>query len=665
MNNRIVRRSMRALAFVTVRIALVGIVSLAHGQNAQSPTSSGTNQKHGPLQIVAKSAGTSRVPSASGASAPMCVDSVGNPGTCLFNDYGGPVISNIDVVVVYWSSSISSVVNCGDHDSLGNCIGISQFHSAVVNSTYLDMLGEYNTKGVNATAGSKIGMPGTQVIGRGTLHSGSPFIIIPSNLGTMLSDSDIQKEIQSQIAANHLPAPATDSLGNVNTTYMVYFPPGVTISLPGNVVSCAAGGFCGYHSTYKVGNLGVPYGVIPDFGKGSGCDIGCGLGTQWQNITSTTSHELGEAITDTAVGLATGTTFDYPLTWYDVNNGEIGDPCDVNGSEVALQFGATTFVVQQLFSQKAYKLDHNAGCVSPGTPTFTLTAPASSTLGIAFDVKVTANNGDGSNYLGTIHFTSSDGSASLPTNYTFTSADANTHTFTGGVTLNTGGADAITVSDARQTSNPGGATVNVGTQPTTISVGSSGNPSLYGQPVTLTASVTSPAAGTPTGSVTFFDGANQLGSGTLNAQASANLSTSSLSSGSHTINAMYGGDPTFSASSSPPLTQAVNQASTSTTVSSIPNPSLLENSVLLTANVTPTPPGGGTPDGSVQFFDGTTSLGTAPLTGGMDSLSVSGLAQGTHNITAMYSGSSNYVASTSPMLVQIVLKKRRGQVVSQ
>jgi len=454
---------MRALGFVTVCIALVGIVSLAHGQNAQSPASSGTNQKHGPLHIVAKSADSSPISSASGASAPSCFDSRGRPGACLFNYFGGPLISDIDVLVVYWGSSISKAVDCGGGlDSKGNCIGISQFHSAVVNSTYIDMLGEYNTKGVQATAGSKTGLPGNQIIGRGTLHLGSPFIITPSlaNSGTKISDSNIQNEIQSQIAAGKLPAPATDSLGNVNTIYMVYFPPGVTISDNGG--SCVAGGFCAYHSTYlSSSNLAVPYGVIPDFGPGSGCDTGCGTGTEWQNITSASSHELGEAITDTAVGLATGTVPDFPLAWYDVNNGEIGDTC--NQHTDALQFGATTFVVQQLFSQKAYNLNPNAGCVSPGTPTFTLTAPASSTPGSAFDVTVTANNGDGSTYLGTVQFTSSDGSASLPANYTFTSADANTHTFTGGVTLNANGADTITVSDAQQTANPGVATVNVGT----------------------------------------------------------------------------------------------------------------------------------------------------------------------------------------------------------
>ena len=49
-------------------------------------------------------------------------------------------------------------------------------------------------------------------------------------------------------------------------------------------------------------------------------------------------------------------------------------------------------------------------------------------------------------YRGTVHFTSSDGQAVLPANYTFTAADAGVHTFTG-VTLKTAGKQTITATD--------------------------------------------------------------------------------------------------------------------------------------------------------------------------------------------------------------------------
>src|SRR4029077_11781282 len=142
----------------------------------------------------------------------------------------------------------------------------------------------------------------------------------------------------------------------------------------------------------------------------------------------------------TAVGLAT--VFAPPLAWYDVNNGEIGDPCNQNTD--TLQFDAITYTFQQEFSQKAYNANHNAGCVSPGALTFTLTAPTSASPGTAFDVTVAVANSDSSKYLGTVHFTSSDSAATLPSDYTFTTADAGTHKFVGEVILHTSGSQKIT-----------------------------------------------------------------------------------------------------------------------------------------------------------------------------------------------------------------------------
>jgi hypothetical protein len=64
-------------------------------------------------------------------------------------------------------------------------------------------------------------------------------------------------------------------------------------------------------------------------------------------------------------------------------------------------------------------------------------------------------------YTGTVHFTSSDGQAVLPANYTFTATDAGVHTFSGGVTLKTVGSQTVTVTDTLTTSLFGSASVNV------------------------------------------------------------------------------------------------------------------------------------------------------------------------------------------------------------
>jgi hypothetical protein len=93
------------------------------------------------------------------------------------------------------------------------------------------------------------------------------------------------------------------------------------------------------------------------------------------------------------------------------------------------------------------------------------------------------------------------------------------------------------------------------------SVVSSATPSVYGQSVTFTATVTAvaPVVGTPTGSVSFLDGTTLLGTSTLSG-GTASLTTSGLSAGSHTITARYTGDASFSASTSAGLTQTVNAA---------------------------------------------------------------------------------------------------------
>ena len=84
-------------------------------------------------------------------------------------------------------------------------------------------------------------------------------------------------------------------------------------------------------------------------------------------------------------------------------------------------------------------------------------------------------------------------------------------------------------------------TVSAGASGT--SIGSSANPSPFGQSVTFTATVT----GTnPTGIVQFFDSATLLGSVTL-AAGSATFTTSALTPGPHSITAVYSGDANYAA----------------------------------------------------------------------------------------------------------------------
>ncbi len=187
---------------------------------------------------------------------------------------------------------------------------------------------------------------------------------------------------------------------------------------------------------------------------------------------------------------------------------------------------------------------------------------------------------------------------------------------------------------------------------TTTSLTSSLDPSIYGQAVTFTATVTG-QNGTPTGTVSFYDGTTFLGTGTLS-NGVATYGTSALSVGSHSMTAVYGGDTNFSGSTSNVLKQVVNQASTTTALRSSRNPSNYGQAVTFHATITGQY--GGTPTGTVSFYDGTTLLGTGTLKNGAATYTISALSAGSHSMTAVYGGDQNFVGSTSGVLKQVVKK---------
>ena len=198
---------------------------------------------------------------------------------------------------------------------------------------------------------------------------------------------------------------------------------------------------------------------------------------------------------------------------------------------------------------------------------------------------------------------------------------------------------------------------------TSTTVSASVNPSSFNQSVTFTAKVTDATSGTPSGTVTFKDGATVLGVGALNASGIATLATTSLSVGAHSITAAYSGNTDFSASTSPALAHTVNKAGTSTTVSASVNPSSFKQSVTFTAKVTDAT--SGTPSGTVTFKDGATVLGVVALNAsGIATLATTSLSVGAHSITAAYSGNTDFSASTSPALAHTVNKAGTSTTVS-
>ena len=191
--------------------------------------------------------------------------------------------------------------------------------------------------------------------------------------------------------------------------------------------------------------------------------------------------------------------------------------------------------------------------------------------------------------------------------------------------------------------------INIVPADTTTTLTFSNNPSNLGSPVTLTATVSGSAAGlSPTGTVTFMDLAtNQtLGTATLNGSLQAALTTSSLAANPHVIKAIYNGDANF-ATSNDVKQLVISKGSTTTSLSSSPNPSVAGQPVTFTAVVSSTAPGF-TPTGTVTFLEGGNSIGSAPLgSNGQASFTIATLAVGNHTITASYSGDFNFTPAAA------------------
>jgi hypothetical protein len=193
---------------------------------------------------------------------------------------GGPLLAAVQVFCLYVGSAWSS----GQLKTLAG--QIDAFFGFILKSALIDQLSEYDAPKFHIKHGTFIGST--------VLSSVTP--------SSSVTDAWVQKTLRQAIASGRpVPQPGADIL------YFVYLPPGITL-VQGGARSCQA--FCGYHDSIggKIFYAAMPY---------PNC-AGC-LGTlsTLDALTSTSSHELCEAITDPIPG--TG--------WYDDANGEIGDIC--------------------------------------------------------------------------------------------------------------------------------------------------------------------------------------------------------------------------------------------------------------------------------------------------------------------------------------------------
>src|SRR6266566_2926602 len=148
--------------------------------------------------------------------------------------------------------------------------------------------------------------------------------------------------------------------------------------------------------------------------------------------------------------------------------------------------------------------------------------------------------------------------------------------------------------------------------------------------------------GTPTGTVTFLNDTNRLGTAPL-VNGSAVLDAVLSGVGSHRITALYSGDAVFLASSDNIAVQVMALPTILNLVA--PANAVPGSAVTLTATINST---GGTPTGEIAFQEGNASLGSAPLDGaGVAALRINTLAAGAHSLTASYSGDGKFGGSTS------------------
>jgi hypothetical protein len=285
------------------------------------------------------------------------------------------------------------------------------------------------------------------------------------------------------------------------------------------------------------------------------------------------------------------------------------------------------------------------------TTTTTLSGPASATYGQSITLSATVESTNGVSPTGTVSFKNGSAllgnarlnpaaagmaSASIVTSILPVGMDLITADYTGSKLMKGNTSPATTISVSQATS--------------TTSLTSSMNPSTGGQTVKFIAAVSPLNGGVPAGTVTFLSGGTAVGTVILS-PGTASLNYSELTIGTHSITAAYNGSANVSGSTSAAVSQLVNLDTTTTVLTTSPNPSTSGQSVTLTATVAPG--NGVAATGTVSFYSGSTLLGNVSLSGGVAALDHA-FTTGTYSLTAKYTGSNYKSASTSSTVNQVV-----------
>jgi hypothetical protein len=289
------------------------------------------------------------------------------------------------------------------------------------------------------------------------------------------------------------------------------------------------------------------------------------------------------------------------------------------------------------------------GSAQPADLAVTTTSLPNGSLATAYSATLAATGG-------TTPYAWSVASGSLPPGLSLnaqTGAIAGTPTTAGTYAFTA----AVTDSQSPADSDTQALSITVGKRPTSTALALSPSTSVWGQTVTMTAtvSVLPPATGAATGTVRFFNGTTQLGTATIS-NGVATFTKSNFGVGTYSITAQYDGNASTAGSTSPARSLVVNMRQTSTALSLSATSTVFRQPVTMTATVSVVAPGTGTPTGTVRFYDGTTLLGSATLSNGVATFTKSNFSVGSHSVTATYVGIATAATSTSAAVALTVAK---------
>ncbi|KAJ3414033.1 hypothetical protein HDV05_007158 [Chytridiales sp. JEL 0842] len=239
-----------------------------------------------------------------------------------FKNYGGPVIPNVDVYTIYWTSGASYK----EH--------MHVFYDSLVKSAAMDAFAEYNTT--------------RQTIGKGKVLAfrveNDPDVTAKPNLD---DNGDIRPYLRKLVRQGVItPSP--------NLYIPIHLPPGYTYTYRG-LQSCID--FCSMHSTIELPVTApyraIHYAVIPD-PTTNPCSKTChNAHSDFQSLCTSSSHALWGAITNPQVGLAN--SYAEPLGWYHPIWKEVSDACaGEEGNMDAAAYGVSlNITVRKIWSNKA------------------------------------------------------------------------------------------------------------------------------------------------------------------------------------------------------------------------------------------------------------------------------------------------------------------------